>query len=95
MPEYIEREKLLKKAIEEKRFVFKMEDILRQEIVIQTVYKDLAEFILSAPAADVAPVRHGFWKNQLALYKCSNCKVHQIEQTQYCPNCGAKMDLED
>ena len=56
MAEYIEREALLKKAIEERRFVFQMADLINNEVVFQTVYKDLAEFILSVPAADVAPV---------------------------------------
>ena len=48
-------------------------------------------------ATDVAPVRHGKWlhrKNGAAY--CSECKIDTIEdETNYCPNCGAKMDLED
>ena len=48
-------------------------------------------------AADVVPVRHGRWlhrKNGVAY--CSECKIDTIEdETNYCPNCGAKMDLED
>ena len=49
------------------------------------------------PAADVAPVRHGKWlhrKNGVAY--CSECEVDTVEdETNYCPNCGAKMDGGD
>ena len=53
--------------------------------------------IFKIPPADVAPVRHGRWlhrKNGVAY--CSECEVDTVEdETNYCPNCGAKMDLED
>ena len=53
--------------------------------------------ILKIPVADVAPVRHGRWlhrKNGVAY--CSECEIDAIEDgTEYCSNCGAKMDLED
>ena len=53
--------------------------------------------ILKIPDADVAPVRHGRWlhrKNGVAY--CSECEIDAVEDgTEYCPNCGAKMDLED
>ena len=53
--------------------------------------------ILKIQAADVAPVRHGKWlhrKNGVAY--CSECEVDTVEdETNYCPNCGATMDLED
>ena len=53
--------------------------------------------IFKIPVADVAPVRHGKWlhrKNGVAY--CSECEVDTVEdETNYCPNCGAKMDLED
>lgn len=59
------------------------------------------------PDADVAPVRHGHWIEKEApdmdtYYDCSVCgeSFCFIEGTpddnlySYCPNCGAKMDLE-
>ena len=53
--------------------------------------------IFKIPPADVAPVRHGRWlhrKNGVAY--CSECEIDTVEdETEYCPNCGAKMDLED
>ncbi len=48
------------------------------------------------PAADVAPVVHGHWKNVKRVLnskwgECSNCdRAHDL--TRYCPFCGAKMD---
>lgn len=44
------------------------------------------------------PVRHGRWiASHDEFCACSICKypVHLMwDQTNYCPNCGAKMDLE-
>ena len=65
----ISRSALLAKAIEEKRFVFRMEDLLREEEVFQTVYKDLASFILSAPAVDAVEV-----------CRCKACKRNNEEK---------------
>lgn len=51
--------------------------------------------------ADVEPVRHGRWgKKQGGFWEFANCSVcGQKTPTvgippNYCPNCGAKMDLE-
>lgn len=45
---------------------------------------------------DVAPVRHGCWlhrKNGVAY--CSECEIDAVEDgTEYCPNCGAKMEIQ-
>ena len=56
------------------------------------------EIVASAPAADVAPVRHGWWiydKKAQRPY-CSVCKGYFYGATNspmsYCPNCGTKMD---
>ena len=50
----------------------------------------------NAPSADVAPVRHGRWvASHDELCACSICKYPLCvgwNQTNYCPNCGAKMD---
>jgi hypothetical protein len=54
--------------------------------------------ITSMPAADVAPVRHGRWEPP-AVGKygvlCSVCRSQVDNPFVYCPNCGAKMNLED
>lgn len=56
------------------------------------------------PSADVAPVRHGKWelsKNYVGYCSCSLCSDCYVEPEwvdrlhwRFCPNCGAKMDLE-
>ena len=62
--------------------------------------------IIDAPAADVAPVRHGRWvdaypdieSNPMFMYGiCSECGFEQgiSKYLNYCPNCGAKMDEGD
>ena len=59
--------------------------------------EDAADCIRYMDAADVAPLRHGRWlhrKNGVAY--CSECEIDTVEdETEYCPNCGAKMELED
>ena len=58
--------------------------------------------IHSEKAADVVPVRHGRWidvrEKRLFgdhYFLCSNCKSRNgsMISFNYCPNCGAKMDL--
>ena len=57
--------------------------------------------ILKIPVADVTPVRHGRWilRNKWEpfgfKYECSICHDGSDLESKYCPNCGAKMDLED
>ena len=55
--------------------------------------------IWKAPAADAAPVVHGSWvpfHSQAAgdIQYCSACEIGFAARMKYCPNCGAKMDLE-
>lgn len=62
---------------------------------------NIRDVIRGVPAADVAPVVHGRW-NSMDGYKtrkvCSECGWDVPEYGKfysYCPNCGAKMDLEE
>lgn len=54
----------------------------------------------SIPTADVAPVVHGKWITCDWMYECDICHC-QINKglfkanINFCPNCGAKMDLEE
>ena len=61
------------------------------------------ELINRIPAADVAPVAHGEWivcgDGADVPFMCSHCgktvaASHKRMYDNYCPNCGAKMDLE-
>lgn len=50
------------------------------------------------PVIDAEPVRHGRWEGKKWFYSCSICGGLSPEdggvKTNYCPDCGAKMDLE-
>lgn len=58
----------------------------------------IAQLIEWQPTADVQEVKHGRWirkKPHLAAVWCSECD-HTFEgDSRYCPNCGARMRLED
>lgn len=96
MADYIERESLLSAV---KPDAPGDENKVITISTAKTIIRSLAHLI---PAADVAPVRHGKWEWDIEdIYRCSNCaeKSHVKEvighpEWDYCPNCGAKMDLE-
>lgn len=47
---------------------------------------------------EVDPVRHGRWlvDSRTGMSFCSECLDYAVEaDTNYCPNCGAKMRLEE
>ena len=53
-----------------------------------------------AAVADIQGVMHGRWvpfHSQAAgdIWYCSACEIGFAAQMKYCPNCGAKMDLEE
>ena len=86
MAEYIRKDTLTKV------YMMKGKDKLR----LSTVINELEML----PAADVAPVRHGKWIDNgvpdSILCGCSLCNFPCGAYTfQFCPKCGAKMDLED
>ena len=102
MAEYIEREALLS--------VVKPDDPSDEKaaITIATAKKLIRSLVYRVPNADVAPVRHGRWiyTGKYGEYECSVCRgidancydyynSHVVTEQDYCPYCGAKMDLED
>ena len=49
------------------------------------------KMIEDAPAADVAPVKHGRWIDRGSLScRCSACGCKSGTESKYCLNCGAK-----
>lgn len=72
---------------------------------------DLVDIFAEIPAADVAPVVHGWWVGvdssywrwtpsggvsiPHTTYSCERCGRGTVVKTHYCPNCGAKMDGGD
>lgn len=111
MAEYIERNAAVKAAEHawgEWNLAMATADGPRE---INLVYKmqelcdGVASVFRAAPAADVEPVRHGWWKFSGDEYgdyaKCSACgdeiQCYEADSaaTTYCPNCGAKMDMAE
>lgn len=47
---------------------------------------------------EYAPVRHGRWlcvdTDEEQFFLCNRCKKKEYWESNYCPNCGAKMDGE-
>ena len=63
----------------------------------------LIKELATLPAADVEPVRHGWWERKPDPYGffdtipvCSvcGCTTKYREESMCCPHCGAKMDAE-
>ena len=47
-------------------------------------------------AIEIYRVRHGRWIDKGSLScRCSKCGCKNYKETKWCPNCGAKMDLEE
>nr|DAF00472.1 MAG TPA: zinc-ribbon domain protein [Herelleviridae sp.] len=93
MDEYIKREDLLE--------LYRMDDPVLNEngrVPLPVIRQN----IMDIPAADVAPVRHGRWIDKGEYAVCTECGGRSGTQydgvepislmTQFCPNCGAKMD---
>ena len=59
-------------------------------------YAVITAKINNIPSADVAPVRHGKWMLKQGVFGAVYCSVCGYElrmnDTNYCTNCGAKMD---
>ena len=84
-----------------------MDEYIKREEAIEAVKHAWAkglepsQYLEIIPAADVVPVRHGEWEivvgsNGKEYMVCTCCRVSQdlTGVFTYCPNCGAKMDLE-
>lgn len=84
MTEYIERA-----ALKRELAPYEENDFSQQMDVILAI-------VDAQPTADVAPVRHGRWKNGgNGLYDtCSACEkeIYLAIPMNYCPECGALMD---
>lgn len=54
-------------------------------------------FYDDCPLQDVKPVVHGHWEVAIGYdinrkVECSECNRMNFEPSDYCPNCGARMD---
>ena len=99
MAEYIEREALMRRIKE----IHCAECDSYHGVRCRACWvDDTLDYIDSEPAADVAEVVHGRWiwneEGEIdweQFYRCSNCGDKEYWESNFCPNCGAKMDLED
>ena len=60
------------------------------------------EYAKNIPAADVVPVRHGRWECNKPCPVCGEDRFEGLDadiwadwEPPYCPNCGAKMKVDD
>lgn len=102
MPRYIDKDKLINELKEDCATLIKerwFDDYVQG-------YSSAIEDIIAEPEADVQEVKHGHWIEQakikkdrevrLVHWQCSLCGCFLGTNTaNYCPACGAKMDLED
>lgn len=61
-------------------------------------YYDTVDFIDDAPTIEAEPVRHGKWEFAGdGIVGCTSCgetyHSRYVVPRNYCPNCGARMDL--
>ena len=74
--------------------------------IIQAVLETARKSIARINAADVSPVRHGRWIEYIEIgamnnhYECSDCHWKTpsftiARDSNFCPNCSARMDLEE
>ena len=63
-----------------------------EPIPFETLVSDLRDM----KAVDVAPVRHGRWlcvdTDTEQFFLCNRCKKKEYWESNYCPNCGCRMD---
>lgn len=82
---YIECEMLIEEARNNKAVCQSLADIV-----------DIQDIINNVPAANVQPVIHSKWEISSDAYypycKICNVRPENGKMTNYCPNCGAKMD---
>lgn len=102
MARYIDKDKLINELKEDCATLIKerwFDDYVQG-------YSSAIEDIIAEPEADVQEVKHGHWIEQakikkdgevrLVHWQCSLCGCFLGTNTaNYCPACGAKMDLED
>lgn len=96
MKEYIDKEKAMK-ILTDSMYAYGTFSVER------SIYMTARQKIKNIQAEDVAPVVHGKWIGTFPIlgagdfaFRCSKCWcVRHEENATYCPNCGAKMNLED
>ena len=108
MAEYIDRNLVLSAmnvVVEHANAIAGDSEILQK---VCSILEDCKDIVAVVSAADVAPVVHGRWivteeyndviEMDVVKYACSACGEYRLsattlsQATNYCPNCGARMD---
>lgn len=107
MDEYISRKAAIAYIREQSEECQKaFEELGGESGIYADAYNDLAEDFYSIPAADVVPAVHGRWDDSgrytfpggSTAVRCTNCgcaltvSEYHLNNWNYCPVCGAKMD---
>ena len=80
-----------------------MIEYIEREAVIEKNHGGVVyiDDIRKIPSVDVAPVRHGrlertakWWQGGSAWKQCSECGILHLGKSNFCSNCGARMDGE-
>ena len=95
-------------ALEEKFRITKIIEVFPEweDLSFQTKHKlvqygkTIKMFVQDAPTVDAVEVVHGRWIEEIEkneefeseMVKCSVCGQLRFFESNYCPNCGAKMD---
>ena len=102
MDDYISREE----AIKELREVYENEYPTASGDFDEYASHDVPNILRNMEAADVQPVKHGRWidiyewakmhdsipSGMCTYYWCSECQKEQEKKSNFCPNCGVRMD---
>ena len=100
MAEYIDRGALIE-WLKRMRLIALSDGRGLCRVIMEDDFKKAIKKMPKDIIADVSPVRHAKWSVNVGMnfFKERNCPVckKRIESNfwNYCPNCGAKMDLED
>ena len=68
-----------------------LKDIIDGEIINPSVRKEVGNWAIRTLEQEP---KTGEWIKMPICFKCSNCNELEDRTTKYCPNCGARMDLQ-
>ena len=102
MKEYIERNALIAELENDLENDVNMYNSRIDKAIRDDKIDFAIEVLTYAPVAEIKEVVHGKWHGKpifgYATVVCSNCQSGYMENQgkwKYCPECGAKMDLEE